>query len=412
MTSAKDDLPWPPPSRRRPRAELLAPTTQIVGDRETYLGQNGQDIGRRIADDQYELFVTGDPVAALRQQFELLAPDCIVLHDIGTSSTLRLLGALAGAAGARVQRLSIRRQGQGVALAMLQFVEAPLSDGRSLRIYTTDANADNLTREGLRLALLAHSRLGVLMVGEMPPHALTANLRPLHQALTGPDWPNRELLLMPLGSATALAAQAAALSGDSDVAVRVTPHADRPADAWAYISGAWNRARHQAGGTALLATDLAQAVPKPPLPRHEAPTERMDLHPLPEVSQPMPLAVPMPVPGAVRWEDYAQRCAAIKGMLSCCVFDLHLRLPLAHAGKRPPATRLTAQGVLLLQAMSDAGRALGLGTDLQDASVSLAGHHLLLHPVPQHPGIVLHAVLDASVGNPTLARLQLERVAP
>ncbi|MDP3084875.1 MAG: hypothetical protein Q8N44_14470 [Rubrivivax sp.] len=409
MTRPDDDLPWPPPpSRQRSRADLLAPSTQIVGDRETYLGLAGAAIGRRIGDDHYELFVSGDPVAALQQQFARVEPDAVVLHDIGTHASLRLLGALAGAAGARVQRLSIRRQGEGMALAVLQFVEAPLAGGGRLRIYSTDSTAHSQTRQQLSLVLLAHSRLGVLMVGELPPHALSASLLPLHQALAGPGWRNRELLMLPLGSATALAAQAAALTGDSKVEMRVTPHAERPTDAWAYVSGAWNRGQARAGSAATLVTELAQAVPRPPLPRSEAPTQRMELDESPALA-PAP-SQPMPVPGAARWDDYAAHCLAIKGMLSCCVFDLHSQRPLAHAGKRPPAARLTAQGVILLTAISDAGRALGLGSEVRELAVTLADHHLLLHPVPRHPGIVLHAVLDAAVGSPTLVRQQLERL--
>ena len=40
----------------------------------------------------------------------------------------------------------------------------------------------------------------------------------------------------------------------------------------------------------------------------------------------------------------------------------------------------------------------------------MTGHHLLLHPLPGHPGIILHAVLDTSIANLTLARMQLQRV--
>ena len=142
-------------------------------DREDYLGQGLRDIGRRIADDQVELFVTGDAALALQQQLERLAPQYIALHDVGTSATLHLLNALAGAAGARVQRLSIRRQGQGVALAVLQFVEVPLGDGNHVRIYTTDVNADGAQRQQLAMVLLARSRLSVLMLGDVPAQALT-----------------------------------------------------------------------------------------------------------------------------------------------------------------------------------------------------------------------------------------------
>jgi hypothetical protein len=167
--------------------------TQIVADREAYLGQGRNDVGRRIADDQVELFVAGDVGQCLQQEFAKHLPEFIALHDIGTSASLRLLGSLANAAGARVQRLSVRRQGHGVALAVLQFVEVPLADGTPVRVYSTDVNADGPARAHIARVLLAYSRLGVLMVGELPPHALTAQLKPLHDALIRGPWPNRDL---------------------------------------------------------------------------------------------------------------------------------------------------------------------------------------------------------------------------
>lgn len=411
MPRPDDDLPWPPQSYRPSRAELAAPATQIVRDREDYLGQGLQDVGRRIADDQVELFVSGDPAAALQQQFERLAPEFIALHDVGTSASLRLLGALAGAAGARVQRLSIRRQGHGVALAVLQFVEVPLADGQHVRIYTTDLNADTQTRHSIALVLLARSKLAALLVGELPPHALTTALQPLREALAKGPWPNRDMLLLPLGSATTLAAQAAQLVGHSGVGVRVTPQAGRPNDAWSFISGAWNRlhgAQGPAGPAAALNPDLEHAVPKPPVPMPEAPTQPMPLE--------APDVVPSPVAAAsgsaARWIDYARRCAAVKGVVSACVFDLGSQQPLAHAGGLPAADRLALQGGLLIDAMASAARTLGLGSTPPEAAITIGQQHLLLRPVPGHPGLVLHLVLQASAANLTLARMQLERVAP
>jgi hypothetical protein len=387
---------------------LANPATQIVRDREDYLGQGLRDVGRRIADDQVEMFVSGDPVDALRQQLERLAPEYIALHDVGTSASLRLLGALAGASGARVQRLSIRRQGHGVALAVIQFVEVPLSDGSEVRIYSTDVNADTQTRHSLALLLLARSRLSVLMLGELPVHALTTTLKPLSDAVTNGPWPNRDMLLLPLGSATTLASQAVKLVGGSGVAVRITPQASRPNDAWSFISGAWNRLQGQAADGASLNTDLARAVPKPAIPDAEAPTQHMELGHSPahhRVRQP-----PTPSPAAVRWADYALRCTTIKGVVRCCVFDLSSQLPLAEAGHMPDADRLAIQGVLLMGAMGNAARHLSLNNALPEAIISFGHEHLLLRPVPGHPGVVLHLVLQTSATNLTLARMQLERV--
>lgn len=386
---------------RSAREELAAPATQIVRDREDYLGQGLRDVGRRIADDQVELFVHGEPAVALQQQLQRLSPVYMALHDVGTSASLRLLGALAGAAGARVQRLSIRLQGQGVALAVIQFIEIPVANGAVLRVYSTDVNADNLAREQLALVLLAHARLGVLMVGELPPHAMTTQLRPLRDRLTRGVWPSRDLLMVPLGSATTLAAQAAQLSAGTGVTVRVTPQAGRPNDAWAFISGTWNRLQ---GGTVPIETDIRRAVPTPPVPLPEAPTQPMALAPEP----PYPTAQ---APTSARWGDYAQRCAAVKGVVAVCVFDATSQRPLAHGGAIGP-DRLSEQGRFMLEALAHSTRTLGLGDELPEAAVSVGAQHLLLKPIPGHPGVVLHLVLQASGNNLTLARMQLERVVP
>jgi hypothetical protein len=419
MSPVREESPRPNPSRGPGREELLAPKTQIVADREAYLGQGRHDVGRRISDDQIELFISADVAGALQQEFMLHSPEFIAVHDVGSSASLRLVSSLAGAAGARVQRLSVRRQGHGVALAVLQFVEVPLADGSLVRVYSTDLNADNQTRAQVARVLLAFSRLGVLLVGELPPHAVTGQLAPLHEALVRGPWPNRDLLMVPLGSSTALAAQATQLAGRSEVAVHVTPQASKPKQAWAFIGGAWNRLHGHPGGERALQTDLARAVASPNVPASEAATQPMELAPMPA---PAPAArptvptvqavTPMPVPGGTSWQAYADRCALIKGTLSCCVFDLHSSKPLAHAGGQPPADRMAQQGALLLGQMTEVARAMGLGGGRAEATLSTTSHHLLLRPVPGHPGIAVHLVLLASTGNLTLARMQLERIEP
>lgn len=442
----QDDLPWPPPGHqpRRPAPDLHAladPATQIVGDQEAYLGQGLHEVGRRVAEDQVELFVAGDAALGLQQQLERQAPDYIALHDLGTSATLHLLNALATAAGARVQRLSIRRQGQGAALAVLPFVEVPLAGGQAVRVYTTDVQADGGARQTLGQVLLARSRLAVLMLGEVRPQVMAAALLPLREGMARAAWVNHEMLVLPLGASPALAAQAAAQLGTSTVAVRVTPQAARPNDAWAFIAGAWNRQQQVATRPmGVLQTDLSRAVARPQVPLPEAPTEPMPLagrpaparNPVPMAPPPSPhhdaashestvfqpisiskSLAPPPTGTAARWADYAQRCFAIKGVVACCVFDLRSQLPLAHVGEsQPSAERLAIQGGLLMDGMANAGEALGAGETLPEAAISFGSRHLLLRPVPGHGGVVLHLVLQASTNNLTLARMQLDRVAP
>jgi hypothetical protein len=55
---------------------------------------------------------------------------------------------------------------------------------------------------------------------------------------------------------------------------------------------------------------------------------------------------------------------------------------------------------------------MGTGTEVTEATVSYATHHLMLRALPRQPGVVLHAVLDAATGNLALARAQLQRLDP
>lgn len=389
-----------------PDTELLSPATQVVGDKDTYLGNAPTDIGRRIADDQLELFVVCQPAEAMLQQFAQLAPDFIAIHDVGTSTSARLLGAVATASSRKLQKLVIRRQGYGVALATLQFVELPLTPGRHLRVYSTQIDADTQTRHQLAQVLLAHSRLAVVMIGELPPHALGSSLQPLRDAIAAGPWPNRQMLLVPLAPAASLPAQAATLPGRSGVMVSTTPQASRPAEAWSFISGAWNRLN---AAEAPRAPTQRRSVPEyapPPTAASYAPTQPLELNPMPATASP----AAAPSGGNTLWHDYVHRCAAIKGVVECCVFDIDQQRSLAHSGTPRMAERLAAKGAMLHAVMTDCANVLGLGPANPDAAITLAQHYLLLRPMPGRPRIALHLLIDRHHGNIGLARAQLQQI--
>lgn len=396
-----------PPSAE-PDTELLSPATQVVGDKEAYLGNAPSDIGRRIADDQLEMFVVCQPADAMLQQFAQLSPDFIAIHDVGTTTSARLLAAVATASSRKLQKLVIRRQGYGVALATLQFVELPLSPGRSLRVYTTQIDADTQTRQQLAQVLLGHSRLAVLMIGELPPHALDSSLQPLRDAIAAGPWPNRQVLLVPLSQAATLPAQAATLAGRSGVAVRSTPQASRPAEAWSFISGAWNRLNSGVADAPAAPRQAAPQFAPPPTAAAYAPTQPLELSPMPT---PATTASALPAaPASGPWHDYVRRCAAIKGLLECCIFDIDRQRSLAHAGSQRTADRLAAKGAMLLAMMSDSAQVLGLPASRPDATMTLDQHHVLLRTLPGHPRVALHLVLDRQQGRPELAHAQLQQI--
>lgn len=397
--------------------ELTTVATQIMGNREEYLAPDRRDIGRRIGDQQHEMFVVCDPSEALQQQFQQWAPDFIAIHDLATDSSPRILAGLAAATGRKVQKLVIRRQGHGVALATLDFAELPGGNGQTLRVYSTRVDADTQQRQALARVLLAFSRLGVVMVGDLPPHGLESAMVPLRDGITRGPWPSRNLLVVPLANPGPVTQHASRLAGRSGVQVSTTPQALKPSDAWAFISSAWNRVRDVgaaatgAPGPAVPTTPAAAgniAFPTPVRPPAQPPAAPLPMQPMPPTRRSAPPAAEAQNP----WQKYAHDCIEITGMVSCCVFELATQRTLAHAGARPGPASLATQGAALNQSSLDAAKAMGLPGGPPDIAVTLSGHHLILRAIPGHPGLALHAVLDSHAANLTLVRMKLQRLDP
>jgi hypothetical protein len=487
MASVQDDKTWlateyePRPGTQTDARgggrgqDLLSPATQIVSDREAYLGQSQNDIGRRISDERVELFIAADIASSLQAQFVRMQPAFITLHDLGGSASLRLLASLAEATGTKVQQLMIRRQGHGVSLAVLQFVEIARTDNTPVRLYSTEINADGPTRGQVAKVMLGFAQVGVLLVGDLPPHVLTNQLQPLRDAMQRAAWPNQSQLLVPVGSGASLATHATYLAQGSRVSVRVTPHSNRPAQAWNFIAGAWNRLQEAGQDQAHLplslvagdsihgtihesasdtehdtANHVSHDTPRPlpaagdeettlpgalPMPVHSltrttphsgyqtattgprAALLEAEPHPASSLqpvlrAQPKPVTPARPSVPAADWRGYAARCGVLKGVVSACVFDVRLMVPLASVGHTATPERLAQQGAALLSVMNEAPRALGMSTGASGAEgvVTVAGYHLLVRPVPGHPGVAVHLVLTAGPGAATLALMQLERV--
>ena len=399
--------------------------TQILPDENEYLAGEKDEIGRQIGGNERELFVSCAPAEALQQQFEHLHPEFIAVHDIATASSRKLLAGIAAASGRAVQKLVIRRQGYGTALATLEFVELPTTDQQSLRLYTTEADADTASRHALAKTLLAYSRLGVVMVGELPGHAIAAALKPLHDDILAGPWPSRNLLLLPLASASTLVTHGLDLGRGTGVAVRTTPQVARPADAWAFITGTWSRLREQAPTDGRAVPELGAFRPAPyqprkatlapvmggipsgdTLPMEEQPPLTLTMRPMPAISASGFAATPP----STLIERYVKQISELNGVVSCCVFETQGGHPIAHAGANPSSLTLATHGSELLASMMNVSRALGFGHSLPEAAITLGSHHLLLRGVPKNPGLAMHAVLDKTSANLTLARLQLMRM--
>ncbi|HEY2559080.1 MAG TPA: hypothetical protein VGI48_05145 [Caldimonas sp.] len=397
--------------------------TQLLDDESEYLATDKDEIGRQIGGNERELFVSCAPAEALQQQFEHLQPNFIAVHDLGTASSRKLLTGIAAASGRAVQKLVVRRQGYGTALATLEFVELPTADNQLLRLYTTEADADTAARHAIARVLLAYSRLGVVMVGELPGHAIASALKPLHDDIIAGPWPNRNLLLLPLASASTLVTHGLDLGRGTGVAVRTTPQVARPADAWAFITGTWSRLREQTPADGREVPELgafkaaAYQPRRPPLATGLPSGDTLPMEdtrpPVVLTMRPMPaIATPSfsPTMPSTLIERYVKQLSELNGVISCCVFDVQSGKAIAHAGANPGAAELASHGSALIGSMMAASRALGFGHALPEAAISLGAHHLLLRAVPRNPGLAMHAVLDKASANLTLARLQVLRM--
>jgi hypothetical protein len=385
--------------------------TQVMQDPASDQPRGQQQVGRRISDAQWELFVACEAAEALQQQFETLQPEYAVLHDVGTQSSRRMLQGLAAAMQRPVHQLHIRRQGVGMPLARLEFVELPVgADQPPLRLYTTETDADTAQRRRLARTLLGHSRLGVIMVSDLPPHALATALMPLRDAIVEGPWHNTELLMLPLAGASSLGGQAAHLARGSKVKVRTTPVVTRPAEAWSYLRASWNKLREQLSEEAIHIPEIFDLIPAA-APAAAATTgaarSPLPMQPMPEIRHAAGPASTLSDPVLA---SYLRKCGELKGMVSCCIFELATQRTVGHTGSRPGPAGLAAHGASLMASMAEAAHALNLGDAAPDAAITLGSHHVLLRAVPARRGLAMHAVLDKSLSNLTLVRLQLQRL--
>ena len=367
------------------------------------------------------------PAPALLQQFDHAQPEFIAVHDVGTGSSRKLLAGVAQASGLRMKQARHPPPGlrQHAGHAGVPRVRRRRR-AATLRVYSTDVEADAQTRLGLARVLLAYSRLGVLMVGDLPAQALASAFKPLRDAIVTGPWPNRDLLLLPLASSAALASQGSDLGRGTGVTVRTTPAVLRPADAWTFISGAWNRLRTQMAATGKLVPELATPVARPApsaQPDRAADLRWQRRQAGGDSGAGAGVAATdarcaagaggrpsEPVTSALM-AHYVEQLCKLNGMLDCCVFEAASGRSIAHAGSaRATSSGLAAAGASLLAAITRAGHRLGLEAGWPEAAITLATRHLVLRPCRRHPHLMLHAVLDKSSANLTLARLQIQRM--
>lgn len=415
---------------RQPAAEREWEATRVqtqIAPRRGHEGDDdlseGQDIGRAVGGHLRELFASCEPGEALAQQLDHLRPEYVAVHDLGSSASRKLLGGIASASQRPLQCLAIRRPGGGTTLATIEFVDCPASNGRSVRLYSTNVEADTATRQTLARVLLGRSRIGMLIVGDLPAHAIASALAPLREAVLQGGWSCRRLLFMPLTAGNALPGEVQRFRAATAIDATPTLQVTRPAEVWNALCDAWNRLQNarplspgepppallqalgsggapQAAGTPGSAAAPAGAAPTAPSAARASATP----------PTPMPVIGAAAPPVDAPLERYLHEIGLLAGVVSACAFELASARPVGHAGAKPSPDELARQGARLLTAVAAASRHLGLGASVPECSFTLGQHHLLLRPLPAHPGMALHVVLDKPQATLSLVQLQLRRL--
>jgi hypothetical protein len=397
--------PSPSPDAWQSTRALTGMATRVMGA-EDYLGRDAPQVGTPVGENRHEIFAVCPPAEALQMQLQEHTGAFIALHDVGATRQRSLLAELAAALRLAVQSLVIRRQGYGVTLATIPFIELPAAKGTPVRIYSgTDVDADSASRRPIDETLLAFSRLGVLLVPALPAHVLDGHFKPLRERLLTQPWSSRQLLVVPTASGVpSLAELARRLVAGTTVAATTTPAAAQVGAIWSVIQGAWNVAR---GVSAATPSPAAPVMPATPQEDAGA-----------AISEAMPLR-PMPSPHGQRRElddeqisRYVQTCARIKGVIGCCVFNIARREPLAHGGRLRHGSALAAQGAALIGTAAQAGSYFGGAVEHAETLVTLEHHMLLARVLHQQPALALLAVFDRKESNPLTLRAQLQRLEP
>ena len=400
--------------------------TRLLGEEDE--AAEARDIGRDVGNLTRELFVSCDPAEALLQQFETVAPEFIAVHDIGTHNARKLLAGIAAASGKEVHKLLIRRQGFGTTLATIEFLDCDAADGKTVRLYATEVDADTVTRVSMSRALMAHSQLTVAMVGDLPSHALSAALQPLRDAVLKGPWPCRHMLFLPLAVSAALPSLVAEFGAATAMEVKATPQVSRPVEAWSFLGATWNRLQaglHGEGGGALLlplktATVAATAtqptapvstpVPVRPPPPASSGMVSLDLREAPATAPVLAAHTPANVGTPKGLDLYAAKLNAVPGVQSVCIFEPAKRQPVLYLGQGPSPESLVNHSMTVLSALGVGGRALGLGSAIGEVTASLGHHTVLIRALPHFPGLMVHAIIAKPASNLTMARLAMQKM--
>jgi hypothetical protein len=404
--------------------------TRIMG-RDDYLGRNVPQVGTLVEEGRYELFAACPPGEALQMQFEHHPSAFIAVHEIGDPASDKLVANLATGLKLPLQKLTIRREGVGAMLTVIEFFELPAVRGLPVRMYSTHTDADPSAGRQIAEALLAFSRLGVVLVGAAAAHSLHERLAPLRERIRSGPWPNRQLLIVPVSPQVAdLAEEVRKLVEGTPVLATSAAPAIGAGAVWSKIQAAWDIMRSdgpaQPRAPTVASANAHAAAPKSPAPVHPAsaataapgvvPPARPVVAPVSTPVVPDAVApITAPVPGApreVHWQRYVQACSTLRGVTDVCLFRLNDRQPVAHAGQSLDGRVLAEQGAALLATAVGSAAALDARHSTVEVQTTLDSIVLLARVLPHPISLGMLTVGAREKVNPAALRARLLGLEP
>ena len=358
------------------------------------------DIGRVVAPQLRELFVTCAAPDALELQFSLRAHRFMFLHDVLGHEALSALRELAAEKGVPLQALHVRRQGFGDTLALLHHVDLRLDGPGTARIYALGPQPDGADATALGAVLMRHASLTLLMADESrmlsSGQAARASATEADRICPADGGGARLLVWLPLGSPNGASELRALLEPRLRTRLRAAPMAPRLSGAWPYLVSTWrllddtptSAPTATAGATATSASSPAPASGDlPPLDFHPAPWPSTPAPAAPAAPAARPAVTPTPAsttPGAPAdpLTAYATSLAQLSEHGATLILEgrtSKVRVQVVRGDLDPAVLARLAR--LLMVTSSSAAKMMGRD-DTATAEWSSGDLHACLRPVP------------------------------
>ena len=428
LTSLFGDLGLARPSQSdplsRPRdaapADAAFAARALVENSSVELGDSGRIVDRHVRD----LFVSGSPAQAMRAHFAAVPAGDGSTHEFALFDPSQIwarsvIKTLSDASGQPIERLNLRDYVGLRTLGAIERTAIHRRDG-TLKIYHADVGTTAQGGYEIPLALMEHSDLAAVIVGQLPPHAIDTILDNLRDAVQEPTWRCPALVFLLPPGAVWIANKILGIEWPERIRVQVLNESLSGASAvWNALLDAWNdvKAAHAKlpdaatlgyEGQANLSANSApaRAAGSPGAASRAAPATGA------EASTLSPLAAT-----SIDKQTAKKALAELlptDGVLGCLLVDLATDTVVAR--ERSPGAQIDLEAAAaacgpVLRAHRIVNRSMGLADRLDELSVLAADRLQIVRAIPQRPGYVLMVLFDARRVRPALASIRVAEAA-